>query len=274
MKINKILLSAFVLGVFSLSALVGCEDDSATDNNVNPNYVSLMNLTAPLEILQGESTTIQGKVYASQASGSDRVIQLEAVSDYPNSSPINTTINDADYTFPASVTIPAGATEVSFPISITNTDLGYTGKVLSIRIKPQAGLDVPMSFTGTVGAGNLKTYSRPITINAKRACGDNSLTISIVTDAYGSETSWELYDSNGNFIANSIPYVDGGVGETRVLCLPDGDYLFYILDSYGDGFGTGGSYTISKRAADGSQVQVATGSGNFGNFDEVAFSLP
>ncbi|MCR5863233.1 DUF4843 domain-containing protein [Flavobacterium sp. J372] len=278
MKINKILLSAFAFGVFALSTLVGCEDEVSTENQVRANYVSLMDMPAPLEISLGETVNLQGKVYA-QPSGSDRTVMLEIVTDYPaladgSQDPRNTSIDPSDFTVPTSVTIPAGAGEVSFPITITNTDLGFTGKVLSIRIKQEPGLEVPLSYTGTVAAGNLKTYSKPVIITAKRACDENSVTISIVTDDYGSETSWELYNTNGDFIANSVPYIDGGAGETRVLCLPDGDYLFYILDSYGDGFGAGGSYTISKRAADGSQVQVATGSGNFGNFDEVAFSLP
>jgi hypothetical protein len=279
MKINKIILSAFALGVFSLSALVGCEDDTHTENQVHSNYVNLMDMPTPLEISLGESTTLQGKVYA-QPAGSDRTVTLEVVTDYPdlangNPDPRNTSIGTADFTVPATVTIPAGATEVSFPITITNTDLGYTGKVLSIRIKQEPGLEVPMSYTGTVAAGNIKTYSKPVIISAKRACDENSLIVNITTDDYGSETRWEVYTSpDFNLVAEGGPYIDGGPGETVALCLPDGDYYFYIYDSYGDGFGEGGSYTLSRRGADGTLTQIATGGGDFGSFAEVPFSLP
>lgn len=275
MKFNKILLSTFALGLFSLAALVGCEDDSATENKTNGAYIGVMDLPLLYEIDLGESLTIEGKVYVSQASSSDRIVDLrvdvEHDTDPTNNQDITSTDLDAsDYTVPASVTIPAGATEASFPITITNTKTDYDTRQVVFSIVPKVGQDIAMSLNTNEG----RVMSKRTPVRFKRACTENSLNITIVTDDFGSETSWELYDSNGNFIANSVPYIDGGAGETRALCLPDGDYLFYILDSYGDGFGTGGSYTLSKRAADGSQVQIATGSGNFGNFDEVAFSLP
>lgn len=284
MKINKILLSAFALGVLSLSTLVSCEDDSATDYQVHGNYVSLMNLPAPVEILEGETSTVQGKVYAATESGSDRVVTLEVVRDYPLNADgtinaNNTTMEDADFTIPTTVTIPAGAREVSFPVTFTNNSFGFSGKRLSIRIRQEPGMEVAMTYTGTKEAGTLKTYSRPVIINARTACDENLLTVNISTDNFGSETSWELYTSDfSQLVASGGPYADGqiGGGETSSFCLPDGDYVFYILDSYGDGMNSGsgvGSYTLTKRGADGAQVQIATG-GTFTDFVEIPFSLP
>lgn len=273
MKLNKFLLSAFALGVFSMATLVSCDDDSATENQLNPNYVSLMDTPVALEILQGETGTTQGKIYASQATGSDRVVELKVLTADDTDMMPYTTIAAGDYTVPATVTIPAGATEASFPITITGNDLGYSGKQLVIAIVPKAGIDIAMSYD----TPNAEVVSKRAVITAKRACDQNLLSITISSDAYGSETTWELYDVDFNLVASGGPYEDEvGSGETRSTCLEDGNYTFVIYDSYGDGMvsaSSQGSYTLSKRDANGAQVQIATG-GEFADYEIVEFSLP
>lgn len=64
----------------------------------------------------------------------------------------------------------------------------------------------------------------------------NPVTMTLMTDCWGSETSWELRDGSNNVVYSGGPYADTG-GDTIVSnwCLADGCYDFQIFDSYGDG---------------------------------------
>ncbi|MBK9275505.1 MAG: Omp28-related outer membrane protein [Flavobacteriales bacterium] len=99
--------------------------------------------------------------------------------------------------------------------------------------------------------------------------GETQVTMTIVTDAYGSETTWEVTGPGGSPVYGSGgPYQDqGSAGEypqTPVsFCVPDGTVLtITVEDSYGDGmccaYGDG-SWTITVGGND-----VATG-GSFGS---------
>ena len=76
----------------------------------------------------------------------------------------------------------------------------------------------------------------------------NQITLKLVTDNYGNETSWKLYDNNFNL----IDYGDSLANNTlyqREYCLEDGCYTFIISDAYGDGFCCNygnGFFTIKK----------------------------
>lgn len=65
----------------------------------------------------------------------------------------------------------------------------------------------------------------------------NPLAVNIVTDCWGSETTWIIRDSNYIVVASGGSYTDVSGGEVVLedLCLPDGCYEFVIYDSYGDG---------------------------------------
>lgn len=96
-------------------------------------------------------------------------------------------------------------------------------------------------------------------------CATNELTLSITFDNYPEETSWMILD------LNEIPVVSGGTygaepdGSTLniPITLPDGDYMFVIRDSEGDGiccdYGSG-SYTLSSNGntiAQGGEFEFA-----------------
>lgn len=64
------------------------------------------------------------------------------------------------------------------------------------------------------------------------------------TDCFGSESSWDLYNTTKNkFIVGGGPYTDFSFAESinTPICLPSGCYRLDILDSYGDGL-TGGDF--------------------------------
>ena len=79
--------------------------------------------------------------------------------------------------------------------------------------------------------------------------------INIVTDQYGSETTWELTDDAGNVVASGGPY--GNLSSSGTTTQPTVNvnlsanecYSFLIKDSYGDGINTAqygaGSFTVT-----------------------------
>ena len=103
---------------------------------------------------------------------------------------------------------------------------------------------------------------------------DHQVTIKILTDRYGEETSWSLKDSNGNTLATQAVWLNsGGVGYLsdftayeHKLCVPEGTLTFDIRDSWGDGccckYGKG-KYEIEY---DGELVHSG---GEFDYFEEV-----
>ena len=75
-----------------------------------------------------------------------------------------------------------------------------------------------------------------------------SLLITIQTDYYPYETTWELLDQSGQVLAASGPYSVALVEESYSICVSAGCYQFVINDGYGDGiccdYGNG-SYSLS-----------------------------
>ena len=98
------------------------------------------------------------------------------------------------------------------------------------------------------------------------------LTVNIVTDAYGSETTWSISDGSVTYMTGG-PYIDGTWTQSPITgTIPSNVCVtFKIEDTYGDGiccsFGNG-SYTIT----DGNGTIVATG-GEFGSKEEVIFQI-
>ncbi len=103
--------------------------------------------------------------------------------------------------------------------------------------------------------------------------GNNSLTLTILTDNYPGETTWDVRDGGGNVLASGGPY--GATGTTYVenICVADACFDFTIYDSYGDGicctYGSG-SYTLTE---DASGSTLASG-GSFGSLETTNFCVP
>ena len=99
------------------------------------------------------------------------------------------------------------------------------------------------------------------------------VTVDIILDEYGSETTWEVTDGSGTVMASGGPYADGVDQqlESTTICLElNSCYDFTINDSYGDGiccgFGTG-SYNLVYNA-----VSLANG-GEFTDTETTNFCL-
>ena len=100
------------------------------------------------------------------------------------------------------------------------------------------------------------------------------ITVTIVTDGYGSETTWSISDGSVSYMTGG-PYNDlttiGTTPQTPVVgTIPSNTCVtFKIEDTYGDGMDAGygvGSYTVT----DGNGNIVVTG-GQFGYEEEIKF---
>ena len=82
-------------------------------------------------------------------------------------------------------------------------------------------------------------------------------TVTIVTDQYGGETTWQIIDDAGNVVASGGPYTNQGTSgqypqtPVNVNLSYNECYSFIIEDSYGDGMNSGygvGSFTVTDVA--------------------------
>lgn len=285
MKFNKfkILFLAGLLLPFTFS----CEDDSiASDNPITGiNYVSF-EPNKTVYLAGGETSNTEVKVFVSKASSTDIVLPIIVdVQPISSDGDVASTLADTNYSVPASVTIPAGSTEASFIVSDITAD--GTGKTIIIGFEPVDGVDFSTSYTSTTdnitGITSYTPRTREITLVVNEICGLNPFRIEIVTDQWGSETSWELYNANDlvNPVASGGPYVDqSAVGEYPQapidLCLASGDYVFVIYDVYSDGMVSGygeGFYRLIKMDPYGEEVEEIAKNGTFTDFDVVPFTL-
>ncbi|MEL0606067.1 endonuclease [Pseudoalteromonas undina] len=104
---------------------------------------------------------------------------------------------------------------------------------------------------------------------ASGSCNDHSLTLTLNTDNYGSETSWVINNSQGSGIANGSGYASNTQYNEQV-CLTDGNYSLVISDSYGDGMCCNvgnGSYSLTYGS-----TELASGA-SFSSTDSTTFEL-
>jgi hypothetical protein len=94
--------------------------------------------------------------------------------------------------------------------------------------------------------------------------------LSLTTDDYATETSWDITDPGGNVVEDSGSDYRNSSEIIWKKCFPEGqEFIFTLYDSYGDGiccdYGEG-SYTISY---DG--VQLLESDGEFGESETTIF---
>ena len=112
------------------------------------------------------------------------------------------------------------------------------------------------------------------------------VTLTILTDSYPAETSWQLFDSNNNVIesTNTVgqaygqagDYSAGGQENVYNWTLTPGCYSFTIYDAYGDGLGGaqwgGTNFDGEVKLTDGATNMDFFYAVDFGNSATIAFN--
>jgi len=163
----------------------------------------------------------------------------------------------------------AVAEAVSYDVSIDGNIFNATGTSYNA-----SGLDPGTTYSTKVrarcasGSGD---YSPDLTVTTTGSnCRTAPVTFTLVLDNYPSETSWSL-TRNGTTVASGSGYSTNGQTITETFDFGDGNYVFTINDSYGDGiccaYGSG-SYALEDA---GSNV-IASG-GAFGSSESVSYCV-
>ena len=99
----------------------------------------------------------------------------------------------------------------------------------------------------------------------------NKINLKLVTDNYGLETSWKLYNDSFNLIDGEDSLASNTLYQ-KEYCLEDGCYNFIISDTYGDGFCCNygnGFFTIKKEIGN----SILASSSPFGFSDTSHFCI-
>ncbi|MCB9168835.1 MAG: hypothetical protein H6597_03415 [Flavobacteriales bacterium] len=162
---------------------------------------------------------------------------------------------------PGQVTLlsPAnGATDVTGPLT-WNTQAAAASYTIQIAtdaamtniVETASGLTATSYMPSTANQGSTTYYWR---VRGVSTCGNGtysaiwsytyadcqSVSVKIVLDRYGSETTWNITDAGNNTYASGGPYTDqasnGAYPQSDVVvCLPPGCYTLTVNDAYGDG---------------------------------------
>ena len=265
--------------------LGGCEKDESSSNPLN-NYVGVAETYRKVSIYPGETLSLEAKIFATEAQNVDRTFSI-IVDTHLDSAHGNhgTTLDSGSFTLPETVTLPAGQKTAVFNVGITGVNIG-SGKKLVIKLGQLLGTNTSISDVWTDDNDLVEdSDTQRMTFDIEERCDFNKCVLSIKFDNYPEETAWELYDSSNNVVASgglsddgttiigyAADYPDQGTFTTN-LCLQSGTYTFVIYDDYGDGMYTSASVQGNYSLKLGSTV-LASGSGNFGSFQDTTFTLP
>lgn len=166
------------------------------------------------EVCLGEETTIAPTVTIINK-GADDLTSLD----------ITYNINGgADQTFMWTGTL-ANLTKTDVTLDDYTFTSAANNTITASVSNPNGGVDGDLADTDTDGA-----------FTASDVTSLHELTLTIITDCYPEETSWEFVDGSGAVVASGGPYNNQvGATITENVTLSDDCYSFNLFDSYGDG---------------------------------------
>jgi hypothetical protein len=267
---------AFFTALTLTFTMLSCEEDNS-GNSQAVNYVGLENYQT-VELSDAETVVVEGRILASEASGSDRTFNLVVDP--------STTHGAANFSVPATVTIPAGSKVGIYEVTVVGNGL-VDGNKIVVSLEADEATN-QSTFYGTYSNGILTGVgSAKSTFNLFRPCASVRARLSITFDNYPEETAWELYDADfnvidsggldptGSFITGyaALGFADRSTFSV-VKCLAPGTYTFVIYDDYGDGMYTSstvsGSYSMNNL---NNGASLFSGGGDFGSFSEHEFVI-
>jgi PKD repeat protein len=101
-----------------------------------------------------------------------------------------------------------------------------------------------------------------------------ALTMNLLTDSYGLETTWTVTDESGSLVMTGGPYDGAQTNYSESLCVGNGCYTLNVFDSYGDGMQYGGvigSYSLID--SDGNILAQIVDGGDFGGQATHSFCI-
>jgi len=164
------------------------------------------------------------------------------------------------------------------PVSVSWTGNISNGETALLDSPTLALNDGPNTLTATLdspnGVPDESVNNNSVTKNVTNTLSYETTTVNLTlnTDDYGNETTWEFKDENGTVIDQGGPYNNNITVNESITVNSDICYSFTIFDNYGDGiccdFGTG-SYTLTTD--DGSMI--FDGAGDFGAQETTNMSI-
>ena len=98
-------------------------------------------------------------------------------------------------------------------------------------------------------SSSTRTPSTTPPSNTPTVCDANQskVVVSVTTDSYPSENTWQLSNSNGDFMNSGGPYTTEYATDETEMCIDTSNdcYTFEFFDSYGDGLLEGGSFSVT-----------------------------
>ncbi|MEM6830042.1 MAG: T9SS type A sorting domain-containing protein [Bacteroidota bacterium] len=157
---------------------------------------------------------------------------------------------------------------------IESGNQGNAWNTASIDLSAYVGNSARLRFNRMIGSSKAADVALEyITITDGDGCFEDEITLSITLDNFPQETSWVLEDASGVVASNSysIANPDGSTVVEEIGALPEGDYIFTIDDTFGDGICCGfglGSYALFTSAGD----TIISG-GEFARSESVLFCI-
>lgn len=190
--------------------------------------------------------------------------------------PINvTTVSDTERTFGVTVDDGSIGGSSNYSLGTVSVPANSYNAVLEVNLNfdPLTDGDVYTLLLQLETPESGVVYDETVTIECFKEIVCNDFLITVVTDTYGAETTWEITNESGEVAATGGPYenVSGGGTYTSNIYLDDGCYTFTIYDSYGDGQQDGsitGFYTVECSILD-----VLTGGGAFSSSESKNFCV-
>ncbi|MCH2194131.1 hypothetical protein [Kordia sp.] len=134
-------IAIFFMGALFL--LTSCEETESPIYDGSQTLAYFNGTSSTLEVEINDSNTIDIEVGASTISSSDRTVSISVDTD-------NTTADAAIYSFPSTVTIPAGEYFTNLTVTAVDNGLTTTPETLSLKIDSIDGGGVGSSITHTV----------------------------------------------------------------------------------------------------------------------------
>jgi len=255
-NVIKYFLVTMVMGFMTYS----CDEDKIIFSEDNGQTALFFEETDFSLSIPEEDFTLEIPVGVTTLSAESRTFNVEIES--------ATEGTESEYSL-GTVVVPAneyfGVLSIDFDFSSISGEDGET-KELAVAITPPDGA---------------ASYNDIANISYFREIVCNDLELVIISDVWASETSFSIQRADGSFIVeNFFPFdfdaLDPQVYEVQ-FNLPDGDYIFTLSDSFGDGqLGSFGDVTLTgSYSLTCSIITHASGEGELenGGFESTPFTV-